>query len=183
MDFGDDLNTRHIGDQFMFGDAIMVCPVYEYQARSREIYLPEGLWYDFYTGECLEGAGNFLVDAPYDHCPVYVRAGSIIVTQSAVESTAETAEKLIVNVWEGADADFTLYEDDGLSYNYEKGDYALTDIHWDNTARKLTVSAREGNYAVQDFKEIELRVKGIDHPDVVKTYPYSPETEISLELK
>ena len=80
-------------------------------------------------------------------------------------------------------ADFTLYEDDGLSYNYEKGDYALADIHWDNTARKLTVSAREGNYAVQDFKQIELRVKGIDHPDVVKTYPYSPETEISLELK
>ena len=182
MDFGDDLNTRHIGDQFMFGDAIMVCPVYEYQARSREIYLPEGLWYDFYTGECLEGAGNFLVDAPYDHCPVYVRAGSIIVTQSAVESTAETAEKLIVNVWEGADADFTLYEDDGLSYNYENGDYALTDIHWDNTARKLTVSAREGNYAVQDIKEIELRIKSNGHPDVVKTYPYSPGTAISLEL-
>ena len=79
MDFTADANVNNIGDQFMFGSALMVAPVYEYGARSREVYFPASCgWYDFYSGKYVNGGQKLTVDAPYERIQLYVCAGSIV---------------------------------------------------------------------------------------------------------
>jgi len=148
MDFTDDPVAREISDEFMFGDALLVCPVYEYKARSREVYLPEGGWYDFADARTyLEGGRSVIADAPFDKTPVYVRAGSIIPVGKAVEYTSQKQDGNIrINVYAGADASFTLYEDDGVTYAYEKGEFSNISFTWDESARTLTIGERIGSF-------------------------------------
>ena len=147
MDFTDDPVARGIDDEFMFGDAFLVCPVYEYQARTREVYLPEGGWYDFNNGRYCEGGDSFIANAPYDHIPVYVREGSIVPMGPDIEYTAQEQDgSLMIYIYGGKDGAFTLYEDDGLTYAYEKGSYSNIPLKWDDAARTLTIGAREGSF-------------------------------------
>ena len=147
MDFPDDPQVRDLSDQWMFGPALMPCPVYEYQSRSRKVYFPEGGWYDFYSGRYVEGARSMTVPAPYERIPLYVRAGSIIPFGPDMQwSDEKPADNIRLYVYAGRDADFTLYEDDGLTYAYEKGAYATIPIHWDDASRTLTLGAREGSF-------------------------------------
>ena len=121
--------------------------MYEYKARSRSVYFPEGRWYDFYTGVSLPGGRRLTVEAPYERIPLYVRAGSIIPVGPAMEwSDQKPADKLLLVIYAGADADFTLYEDDGLSYGYERGEYATIRLHWDDEAGLLNIGPREGAF-------------------------------------
>ena len=161
MDFTDDVRARAVSDQFMLGPAIMVCPVYEYGARSRQVYLPEGQWYDWDNGKPVQGGCSFVADAPIDKIPVYVRGGSIVVTGNPVQSSAEAQDKLMIRIAPGADADFTLYEDDGLTYAYERGEYCKTILHWDDAAGTLSVSDRTGSFEPGD-KNLLVTVYGSD---------------------
>ena len=147
MDYPHDPEVRDLSDQWLFGPAIMVCPVFEYKATSRSVYFPEGTWYDFYTGERIEGGRRITVDAPYERIPLYVRAGSIIPMGPDMEWTDEKPlEEVTLMVYPGANSDFTLYEDDGLTYGYERGEYAVTRIHWNNAVGKADIGPREGSY-------------------------------------
>ena len=147
MDYPNDPAVRDLSDQWLLGPAFMPCPVSEYKARSREVYFPEGGWYDFYTGEYLEGGQSRTVAAPYERMPLYVRAGSIVPVGPAIEWTSqETDGKLLILVYAGADAQFTLYEDDGLSYDYEKGAYSTIELRWNDEGRILTIGPREGSF-------------------------------------
>ena len=145
MDFTEDPAACAVSDQFMFGDAIMVCPVYEYKARSREVYLPSGGWYDLFDGSFVSGGSRFTADAPFDRIPLYARAGRIVVTGENIRSTSETQKALCVNIFGGEDAEFTLYEDDGLTYDYEKGCYATVCFSWDDSGKTLEISGIEGD--------------------------------------
>lgn len=148
LNWPSDATAREISDQFMFGDAIMVCPVYEYGARSKEVYLPEGGWYDLHNGfRYIEGGASFKADAPYEHIPLYARAGQIVPTGRAIEYSAQEQDgALAIYVFGGADASFTLYEDDGLTYRYEKGEYSMIPMHWDEDSRTLTLGERLGAF-------------------------------------
>ena len=147
MDFPGDPKVRDLSDQWMFGPALMPCPVYEYKARSREVYFPEGGWYDFYTGAYIAGGQTITADAPYERIPLYVRAGSIIPFGPDMQwSDEKPADNIRLYVYAGRDADFTLYEDDGVTYGYEKGAYAMIPIHWDDASRTLTIGARKGSF-------------------------------------
>lgn len=148
MDFMSDEKVLNISDQFMFGPAFMACPVYEYKARSREVYFPEGAtWYDFYNGKSYEGGKQCRVAAPYERMPLYVRAGSIIPFGPEIQHTAELpAEQITLYVYAGADGSFTLYEDEGVNYNYEKGAYTMIPFEYDDAARTLTIGERVGSY-------------------------------------
>ena len=147
MDFPGDPKVRDLSDQWMFGPALMPCPVYEYKARSREVYFPEGGWYDFYTGAYIAGGQTLTADAPYERIPLYVRAGSIIPFGPDMQwSDEKPADNIRLYVYAGRDADFTLYEDDGVTYGYEKGAYATIPIHWDDASRTLTIGARKGSF-------------------------------------
>lgn len=148
MDFTADANVNSIGDQYMFGPALMVCPVYTYKARSRKVYFPkaEG-WYDFYSGKFLQGGVERSVDAPYERMPLYVRAGSILPVGPDMEYTEQKkADPVTLYVYAGKDGTFTLYEDEGTNYNYEKGAYATIPFSYNNATGTLTIGNRKGQF-------------------------------------
>ncbi len=148
MDFRADATARKITDQYMFGPALLVNPVTIPQARSRQVYLPPAAaWYDFWTGAAMPGGQTVEALAPYDSIPVFARAGSIIPVGPELQYTGEKpADPITLYVYAGADGAFTLYEDDGLTYGYEKGAFARIPIHWNDTKRVLTVGQREGSF-------------------------------------
>jgi alpha-D-xyloside xylohydrolase len=138
MDFGSDPKVANIGDEYMFGPALLVAPVTEQGRTSREVYLPAGTdWYNFWTNKKLHGGQTVTVNAPIDIIPLFVRAGSILPLGSAIESTNEDQKIDKIRVYPGADADFDLYRDDGNTYNYEKGQFQLTRLHWSDATGKL----------------------------------------------
>lgn len=149
MDFRADTNSWNIGDEFMFGPALLVSPVTTYRARNRSVYLPQnaGGWYDFWSGSSAKGGQTIDAAAPYDAIPLYVKAGSIIPTGPDLQSTTEKpADPITIHVFAGADGDFSLYEDDGLDYRYENGAFARIPIHWDDAAKTLTIGERTGTF-------------------------------------
>ena len=148
MDFGEkDPKVNNIGDQFMFGPALMACPVYTYGAREREVYLPEGtLWYDFYTGKTMPN-GQQTVAAPYERIPLFVHAGAILPYGPEIQySDEKPAKDIVLYVYEGANGSFTLYEDEGTNYNYEQGKYAMIPFAYDDATRTLTIGQRMGDF-------------------------------------
>jgi alpha-D-xyloside xylohydrolase len=148
MDFREDAQARVIGDQFLFGPALLVSPVTTYKARSRAVYLPrDAVWYDFWTGAQLGGGRTIAAPAPYDSLPLHVRAGSILPLGPEIQYTAEKpADPITLYVYAGADGEFTLYEDEGLSYDYEQGACARIPLKWTDATRTLTVGARQGSF-------------------------------------
>jgi alpha-glucosidase (family GH31 glycosyl hydrolase) len=128
-------------DEYMFGPAFLVAPVTEQGATSRKVYLPAGTyWYNYWTNERFQGGQTIEVPAPIDTIPLFVRAGSIVPLGSPVESTHQLQTIASVKVYTGADGDFTLFSDDGTTYAYENGAGAVTRIHWDDAAGKLSHS-------------------------------------------
>ena len=149
MDFRADTNTLNISGQFMLGPALLVNPVTAYLARSRQVYLPQAAgWYDFWTGAPFAGSQTIDAPAPYDALPIYVKAGSIIPIGPELQYAAEkAADPITLFVYAGANGTFTLYEDDGLTYNYEKGAFAEIPIRWNDAAKMLTIGERQGAFS------------------------------------
>ena len=124
-----------IRDEYMFGPALLVAPVVEQGATTREVYLPAGTdWYNYWTNEKLHGGQTVTVKAPIDTIPLFVRAGSILPLGVPVESTHDKQAIAKVKVYPGANAEFTLYNDDGITYAYEKGDRQITTLRWNDRA-------------------------------------------------
>ncbi len=148
MDFPGDLKVRQIADQYMFGPAFLVSPLYEYGARSRGVYLPAGAsWYDFYSAEKFDGGRRIETAAPLEHIPLYVRAGSIIPVGPEIQYTGEKPDAAItLYVYTGHDGSFTLYEDAGTDYGYEKGAFATIRFAYDDRRGELTLGEREGTF-------------------------------------
>jgi alpha-D-xyloside xylohydrolase len=147
MDFRTDVRAENIGDQFMFGPAFLVTPVTEPAATTRNLYLPEAKWYDFWTGTITEGGRAIDAAAPIERMPLYVRGGSILPLGPDEEwSTEKPEDPIELRVYRGADGDFTLYEDENDNYNYEKGVHATITFHWSDAAHTLTVGDRQGQF-------------------------------------
>ena len=163
MDFPADKKVWNIDNEYMFGKSMLVCPVTDSMYTSRnngnttvdfntikkqKLYLPGGTeWFDFWTGEKMKGGQEVEKEAPIDGMPLYVKAGSIIPLAPLQQYTNEKkADTLEVRIYEGADGNFTLYEDEGDNYNYEKGKYATIDFVWNNKARTLTIKDRKGSF-------------------------------------
>ena len=161
MDFGDDPKVADIGDEYMFGPALLGGSGDGAGDDSREVYLPAGTdWYNFWTNERVHGGQTITVAAPIDMIPLFVRAGSILPLGEPVESTNERQRIAKVRVYPGADGDFDVYRDDGTTYDYEKGDFALTHLHWSDATKKLTRSGA----ALEVVSEPELiEVVGARH--------------------
>ena len=167
MDFPDDPEVVDMSDQWMFGPAFMPCPVYEYGARSREVYLPAGSsWYDFYDGRHYEGGRRFVADAPYERMPLYVRGGSIVPMGPDMEWCDEKQPELIdLYVYAGADGQFTLYEDDGLTYGYERGECSEITFFWTDAERELIIGERDGSYpGMLESRRFNVILVDPEHP-------------------
>jgi len=139
LDFPNDPKVADLRDEYMLGPAFLVAPITEQGATSREVYLPAGAnWYNYWTGERFKGGQTITAPAPIDTIPLFVRAGSIIPLGSQVESTHEKQTIMKVRVYPGADAEFTLFNDDGTTYAYENGGGSVTRLHWNDAQHKLT---------------------------------------------
>jgi alpha-glucosidase (family GH31 glycosyl hydrolase) len=146
LHFPDDPKAVECDDEYMWGRSILVAPVVENGATTRRVYLPRGTWSDFWTGERLEGGRE--IDRPVDleTIPLYVRAGSILPLGPVKQFTGERVdEPLSVSIYPGADASFLLYEDDGASFNYRKGEWMGIQMAWDDAHRKLNLRLASGS--------------------------------------
>jgi alpha-D-xyloside xylohydrolase len=147
MNFPLDRQTHDIGDQYMFGPALMVCPVYRYEARSREVYFPAGTgWYDVYSGQYIEGGVVKTVDAPYSRIPLFAPEGAIIPTGEPIQHTRQLQANITVFVYTGKDGVFTMYDDEHTNYNYEKGAYTNVTLTYSENDKTLTIGDRKGKY-------------------------------------
>src|SRR5690606_15140104 len=150
--YQNDRNVYDIGDQYLFGDNMMVCPVTVKGAVTRTVYLPEGTWYDYWTGEKYNGKQYKLVVAPKDKLPIFIKAGGIIPMQPEMNYFGEKPVDVItLDIFPGKDSQFELYEDDGRTLNYQNGQYAITKIvsSFVNNKFNLTISKPEGAYKPQ----------------------------------
>lgn len=147
FDFPTDPKVLDIGNEFLFGPSILVAPVTS-TASSREVYLPKPAdWYDFWTGERFRGGQSIKRNTPLGIMPLYVRAGSILPMGGDEEYTDQHPDQAIdLRIYPGASADITLYNDDGVTYDYEKGQYSRISIRWNNRARTLMIGTREGSF-------------------------------------
>ncbi len=149
MDFADDDRALDQDHQFMFGPALLVSPVLEPAVTRWPVYLPRhaGGWFDFWTGEKSAGGLTVSAAAPLEQIPLFVRAGSILPLGPAVQFAAEKPDAPIeLRIYPGADAAYTLYEDDGTSYAYEQGARAAIPLRWDERTQTLDIGAREGTF-------------------------------------
>jgi len=149
FDFAGDSLVKDIKDQFMYGPAFLVSPVTEAGKTCRNVYLPGGAdWIDFWTGQRIKGGQTILADAPVERIPLYVRSGSIVPLGPAMQYTGEKPENPVeLRIYQGADGFFELYEDDGQSFNYVKGDFSRIPFSWNESAQTLTIGARSGDYS------------------------------------
>ena len=146
LEFPSDAKTFNLRDEWLMGDRLLAAPVLSL-GGTREVYLPTGGWYDFNTGAAVRGGQTLHLQVPLDTIPAYVRAGTILPLGPVLQATRRGAEDpLEVRVYPGADAAFTLYEDDGDTYAYQHGAASRIPMRWDNKARALTVGARTGAF-------------------------------------
>jgi alpha-D-xyloside xylohydrolase len=139
MDFPNDPNVANVGDEYMFGPAFLVAPVIEQGRESRRVYLPAGRdWYNFWTNEKLKGGQTVTVAAPIDTIPLFVAAGSILPLGKDIQNTSSPQTLQEIRIYPGRDSDFLLYDDDGVTYDYEKGQGRLTPLHWDDSRGQLS---------------------------------------------
>ena len=189
MDFKDDPKTLDNNREFLFGRSLLVAPVVEAlytpekiqkevtvdwtAKKTYDVYLPQGIqWYDYWTNERLEGGQTVKADGTLAHCPVYVKAGSILPLCKKEVMNANIADwqTLDMIVYPGADAVFTLYEDEGDNYNYEQGAYSTITLQWNDRKRMLTIGKREGSFkGMLENRTFRIQLPGGD----VKTVEYN----------
>jgi alpha-glucosidase (family GH31 glycosyl hydrolase) len=125
---------------------VLVAPVVEQGATTRQVYLPRGAWYDFWTSERLEGGREITRQVDLETMPLYVRGGSILPLGPVKQYTGEKVdEPLAISIYPGADAAFLLYEDDGASFNYRKGEWMGVHMSWSDARRILTLRLAPGS--------------------------------------
>jgi alpha-glucosidase len=151
-----DYNYQH---QYMFGSSILVAPV-ESTKQITNVYLPKGTWFDFFTGKKYDGNQEILIECPIDKLPVFAKGGSFIPMQSIVQNTSEKSDTLYLHVFNGIDhSEFIYYEDDGTSFNYEKGNFLTRTFRFDPVGNQITIEKPEGLFTSR-FSKIILMMHG-----------------------
>jgi len=193
LDFPGDVATHDLTDEFLFGPALLVCPVttpmyYEKNSqpvatapKSREVYLPAGArWFNFWTDEVHAGGQTVNAAASLETLPLFVRAGSILPLTEAMQFVDEKPDAPYeIRVYRGADGEFVLYEDAGDSYDYESGGFATVNLSWNDRRGELVVHQREGTFASL-VKSRKLRIVFISHRERVTKETVYSGTEIRL---
>jgi alpha-D-xyloside xylohydrolase len=149
MDFPNDTDALSANYQYMYGKEFLVCPVTDAGVKSQTCYLPKGAsWFDFWTGEKYDGGKNLSCMITLQNMPLFVRAGSIIPMGPYMQYANEKKQdKLEIRIYPGADGSFTIYEDEGENYNYEKGHFATIELKWNEASKTLTIGKQQGEFA------------------------------------
>jgi alpha-D-xyloside xylohydrolase len=185
LDFPGDPATHDLTDEFLFGPALLVCPVttpmyYEKNsqplagvAKSRSVYLPAGTgWFDFWTNQVYAGGQTLTAAAPLETIPLFVRAGTLLPLTEVMQFTDEIPDAPYeLRIYPGADGEFTLYEDAGDNYDYESGGSATVRLAWNEARRELVIHAREGTFATlvktREFRLVFISPSGRETQRVI----------------
>jgi alpha-D-xyloside xylohydrolase len=167
MDFSNDAKAVEQSYQYMFGKALLVAPVTA-PTDTWDVYLPKSsAWYDFRTGKSFNGGQTISTAAPADKIPVFVKAGAVIPFGPEVQYAAEKKwDDLEIRIYEGANGEFILYEDEYDNYNYEKGAYSTITFSWNDIKKELSISDRKGTFpgmlTNRKFNIVMIRSKNIE---------------------
>jgi alpha-D-xyloside xylohydrolase len=190
FDFAEDKNVKELSDSFMFGKAFLVCPVTEpmyYEVNSvplpnaektKNVYLPKGArWYDFWTNTLYEGGQTLTYRAPLDMIPLFVKAGSIVpISELLMYADEKNGEISEIIIYSGEDGEFTLYNDDGDNYSYEKGNFSTIDLVYKDNKKTLTFGMACGEFKYQENFKIKLIKSGENPKTMELTYTGKEET-------
>ena len=191
MDFRGDTSALDQVSEYMFGKALLVAPVTEANVAEWSVYLPANTeWYDFWTGKRFDGGQTTDVAAPLDRIPLMVKAGSIIPMGPFIQYSTEKSDPIEARIYLGANAEFTLYEDENDGYEYEKGLYSTIEFRWNDSTRTLTIGKRRGNFpGMAKTRTFRIVVVAPDHgtgvaatTNVDKVVKYDG-TEIDMVLR
>ena len=166
MDWRTDPKTWNLGDQFMFGPAILVNPVLKADATKRNVYLPPAAaWYDFWTGKSFTGGQEIEADAPLDRMPLFVRAGAILPMGPQIEyATQDAAGPIELRIYRGADGKFDLYEDAGDGYEYQQGQHSVITSPLGRPQLGSHIGLRQGSYpGMIEHREFRVVLVGSGH--------------------
>lgn len=187
-DYPQDSCCWDIKDQFLFGSSLMVCPVVKEGVIMRNVYLPQGKWFDFWNGTVYEGKQNIEADAPLDKLPLFIKAGSIIPVGEKVQYAMQKVQKPIqLFVYPGADGVYQLYEDEGESYAYEHGEYSTILFRWNDAIRTLVIEPCQGEFQGMEYKRlfdvvvVNNQTKGLENIEM-KQVQYTGE-KVTVECK
>jgi alpha-glucosidase/alpha-D-xyloside xylohydrolase len=163
LHYPDDSKSAACPDEYLWGRNVLVAPVVEQGATSRKVYLPRGVWYDFWTRERLEGGCELMRPVDLETMPLYVRAGTIMPLGPLKQHVDEKPdEPLSILIYPGADDSFLLYEDDGRTFNYRKGEWMGTDLRWSDARRTLTLRLAPGSRMLPQLRRhIEVRLDAV----------------------
>ncbi|MDG2487563.1 MAG: glycoside hydrolase family 31 protein [Roseibacillus sp.] len=151
-----DPKVRSIGDQYLWGRDLLIAPVYKKSATTRNVYLPAGKWYDWWTGKLQTGGGSVQRAVDLATMPIYVRAGAIVPIDPIRQYTGQKVdEPTTLKIYRGTNGNYTLYDDDGISLSYLKGDSVQTLIKWDDAAKTLSIEPASKQAATRAF-QVEL---------------------------
>ncbi len=141
-----DAKAVTIADEYLWGDHVLVAPLLEAGAKQRRVYLPAGMWWDFWNNERVEGGGEVIREVDIETIPVYVRAGAVIPFGPVLQYAKEpNDEPVTLQVYPEADGNFNWYEDDGISFRYRQGEFTSIACGWEDASRKLTLAWAEGS--------------------------------------
>lgn len=162
LHYPDDPAAVGRGDEFLWGRDVLVAPVFEKGAVTRRLYLPRGAWFDFWAEERIEGGREIERPVDLETMPLYVRAGAILPLGPVKQYAEEAVDApLTLVVYPGADGAASIYEDDGKSFNYRKGDWMRVAMAWKDADRKLTLKLAPGSRMRPPAKRaIEIRLAG-----------------------
>jgi alpha-glucosidase/alpha-D-xyloside xylohydrolase len=147
LHYPDDPRAVERGDLYLWGRSLLVAPVTESGVKARNLYLPRGSWYDFWTGEKVEGGREITRGVDLETLPLYVKAGSLLPMGPMKQFASEqTSEPLSVRIFPGEDGSFLLYEDDGISFNHRAGDWMGIQMNWNDQQRRLFLRLADGSH-------------------------------------
>jgi alpha-glucosidase len=186
FDYPDDWNFTSNSTEFMFGDGLLITPVLWSGVRTRSITLPKGEWYDYWTGKRYQGGNRVEVEAPIDRIPMFAKAGAIIPTQQVLQySDQAPIDPLTLKVFAADNGRYEYYEDDGLSFEYQKGGFATRAIMLKRKdgQTQLTIGEVKGNYRYPD-RSLVVQLVGVDdRPGTVKVSGESVASVPALESR
>lgn len=170
LHYPDDPKAVSCANAYLWGRDVLVAPVVEQGAKSRQVYLPHGGWYDFWTSEPIEGGREVTRSVDLETIPLYVRAGAILPLGPVKQHVNEKSdESLVVSIFSGADGSFLLYEDDGRSFDHRRGEWMGTEMNWNDSSRALTMRLAAGSKMLPPTRR-NIQVKlGETRRDVIFT--------------
>jgi alpha-glucosidase (family GH31 glycosyl hydrolase) len=159
MSYPEDPNVTDIGTEYMLGQNLLVSPVTTQGATEWPIYFPASKWYDYWTKKEYEGGKTVNIPVSLDSIPVFVPAGGILVKAPVVPyvdmELKKEFDKIDIEIYSGADGCYRLYEDDGISLGYMRGENTITDICWEDKSKKLS---GRGKSTLMSGKNREINV-------------------------